>query len=154
MYIYLTKLLRSERKVIIKYSFYDILDYELLKSKIFWIVVIPLMFVPMVITFIFTDDYIPIVQSVLPGWRYRSYNLILSDILFYEAGFFFVFGAMLAGAVLFLAWKPDRLALFVEPVFRLTIIEKEREIPAALLLGLLLIAMGIVYISASAIVML
>jgi hypothetical protein len=34
---------------------------------------------------------------------------------------------MLAEAVLFLAWKPDRLALFVEPVFRLTIIEKEKE---------------------------
>lgn len=112
------------------------------------------MFVPMLITFIFTNDYIPILQNILPGWRYRSYNLILSDILFYEAGFFFVFGGMLAGAVLFLAWKPDRLALFVEPVFRLTIIEKEREIPAALLLGLLLIAMGIAYILASAIVML
>ncbi len=126
----------------------------MLKSKIFWIILIPLMFVPMVITFIFADDYIPILQNLLLGWRYRSYNLILSDILFYEAGLFFVIGAMLAGAVLFLAWKPDRLALFLEPVFRWTIIEKEREIPAALLLGLLLIAMGIVYILASVIVML
>ena len=130
------------------------MDYELLKSINLLDCSKSSGFVPMVITFIFANDYIPILQSVLPGWRYRSYNLILSDILFYEAGFFFVFGAMLAGAVLFLAWKPDRLALFVEPVFRLTIIEKEREIPTALLLGLLLIAIGIVYILASAIVML
>jgi len=128
------------------------LDYELLKSKIFWVVLILLMFVPMVITFVFADYYIPILQTVLQGWRYRSDNLILSDILFYEAGFFLIFGAMLAGTVLFLAWKPDRLALFVEPVFRWTIIEKEREIPAALLLGLLLIGIGIIYISVSVMV--
>ena len=153
MYILLTKFLRSERQVLSKFSFYNLLDYELLKSKIFWGVLISLMFVPMIITFIFSDDYIPILQSALQSWRFRSDNLILSDILFYEAGFFLIFGAMLAGAVLFLAWKPDRLALFVEPVFRWTIIEKEREIPAALLLGLLLIAMGIIYISTSVIVM-
>jgi hypothetical protein len=61
------------------------------------------MFVPMVITFVFADYYIPILQTVLQGWRYRSDNLILSDILFYEAGFFLIFGAMLAGTVLFLA---------------------------------------------------
>ena len=47
-----------------------------------------------------------------------SENVILSDVLFFEAGFFLVFGAMLAGAVMFISWKPDRLGLFVEPVFR------------------------------------
>ena len=57
----------------------------MLKSKIFWITLIPLMFVPMVITFAFADNYIPILQSDLFGWSYRSENLILSDVLFYEA---------------------------------------------------------------------
>ena len=121
----------------------------MLKSKIFWITLIPLMFIPMVITFAFTDNYIPILQSDLFGWSYTSENLILSDVLFYEAGFFLFFGAMLAGAVLFLAWKADRCLLFAEPVFRWKIIKKERDFPAALLLDLLLIGMGIIYISAS-----
>jgi hypothetical protein len=124
-------------------------DNEMLKSKIFWITLIPLMFVPMVITFAFADNYIPILQSDLFVWSYRSENLILSDVLFYEAGFFLFFGAMLAGAVLFLAWKADRCLLFAEPVLRWKIIKKERDFPAALLLDLLLIGMGIIYISAS-----
>ena len=119
----------------------------MLKSKIFYITIILLMFIPMVITFAFKDELV----TVFPN-DFRPDNYILSDILFFEAGFFLVFGGMLAGAVLFIGWKPDRLALFLEPVFRWTIIKKEREIPAALLLGLLLICMGIIYISASVIV--
>ena len=67
------------------------------------------------------------------GWSHKSDNYILSVILLFEAGILLFFGAMLVGAVLFIAWKLDRLALFVEPVFRWTIIKKEREIPAALL---------------------
>ena len=118
----------------------------MLKSKIFWGALVSLMFVPMVITFTFAKNLIATFQN---EWNFRPGNYILSDILFYEAGFFLLFGAMLAGAVLFLSWKTDRLALFVEPVFRLKIIQKEREIPAALLLGLLMIIIGIIYVSAS-----
>ena len=118
----------------------------MLKSKIFWVTLVSLMFIPMVITFIFAGDLIAAFQN---DWNFKPGNYILSDILFYEAGFFLLFGAMLAGAVLFLSWKTDRLALFVEPVFRLKIIQKEREIPAALLLGLLMIIIGIIYISTS-----
>ncbi len=121
----------------------------MLKSKIFWVTLTLLMFVPMVVTFAFADDLVPIFRKDLGDWNLRPDDYILSDVLFYEAGFFLVFGAMLAGAVFFLGWKTDRLGLFVEPVFRWTIIRKEREIPAALLLGLLLIFVGVVYISAS-----
>jgi hypothetical protein len=103
----------------------------------------------MIVSFTFSDYFISIAQSDLPGWNYRSKSVILSDILFFEGGFFLVFGAMLAGAVLFISWEPDRLGLFVEPVFRWKIIKKEREIPAALFLGIIIIIVGIVYISAS-----
>jgi len=44
------------------------------------------------------------------------------------------------------------MALFVDPVFNWKIVKKEREIPAALILGLLIIAIGIIYISAAIIV--
>ena len=121
----------------------------MVKNWIVGIALIFLMFVPMVITFAFSDTLIAAFQEER---NYRSDNYILSDLLFYEAGFFLVFGAMLSGAVLFLGWKTDRLSLFVEPVFRWTILKKEREISATLLFGLLLISVGIVYIFTSIII--
>jgi len=124
----------------------------MLKSKIFWIALILLMFVPMTITFAFLDQYVPILQSALAAWRHRSANLILSDILFFDAGFFLIFGALLAGAVLYLAWSPGWMALFVDPVFHWKIVKKEREIPSALILGFLIMIIGISYISAAIIV--
>jgi hypothetical protein len=124
----------------------------MLKSKIFWFALTLLMFVPMVITFAFADDYIPILQIALSSLRYQSTTLILSDILFFEAGFFVVFGAMLAGAVLYLSWSPGWMAVFVDPVFHWRIIKKEREIPAALIIGFLVICMGIIYIITAAII--
>jgi hypothetical protein len=36
---------------------------------------------------------------------------------FFEGGFLPIFGAVLAGAVIYLAWKTDRLKFFVNPVF-------------------------------------
>ena len=106
----------------------------------------------MVITFAFADDYIPILQIALSSLRYRSATLILSDILFFEAGFFVVFGAMLAGAVLYLAWSPGWMSLFVDPVFHWRIIKKERETPSALIIGFLVICIGIIYIITAAII--
>ena len=117
----------------------------MLKTRFFWIAFFLLMLVPLFITFIFADNLIAMFQD---EWNYRPGNYILGDILFYEGGFFLIFGGMVAGAVLFLSWKPDRLGLFVEPVFRWKILKKERDIPAAILLGLLMIIIGISYILA------
>ena len=111
-----------------------------------------LLFVPMLINFVYLNDYLPILQTAFPFWSERSAIYILSDILFFEGGFLLIFGAVFAGAVLYLAWKPDRLKLFVDPVFHWKIVKKEREIPAALIVGLILIAIGIIYISAAIIV--
>ena len=124
----------------------------MMKSKIFWIALTLPLFVPMVITFAFSDDYIPLLQIGLSSLRYQSANIVLSNVLFFEAGFFLVFGAMLAGAVLYLSWSPGWMALFVDPVFRWRIIKKEREIPAALILGFLVMGTGIIYILAAVIV--
>jgi hypothetical protein len=106
----------------------------------------------MLIDFVYLNDYLPILRAEFPFWSERSAIYILSDILFLEGGFFMVFGAVFAGAVLYLAWRPDRLKLFVDPVFHWKIVKKEREIPAALIVGLILIAIGISYILAAIIV--
>ena len=111
-----------------------------------------LLFVPMLIDFVYINDYLPILRVAFPFWSERSDIYILSDILFFEGGFFLVFGAVFAGAVLYLAWSPGWMALFVDPVFHWKIVKREREIPAALIFGLLMIAIGTIYILAAIIV--
>jgi hypothetical protein len=123
------------------------LDSAMLKRKIFWIALILVMFVPMVVTFVFADELVTVFHN-----EFRPDTYVLSDLLFYEAGIFLAFGAVFAGVVLFVGWKPDMLSLFVEPVFRWTIIKKEREIPSSLLLGLLILSVGIIYIAVSVII--
>jgi hypothetical protein len=140
------QILRVRRKVLFLCIRYFLLGYKLLKSKIFWIALFLLMFIPMAITFAFADDYIRILRIALSSLRYRSADLILSDILFFEAGFFLVLGAMFAGTVLYLSWSPGWMALFVDPVFHWRLVKKVREIPAALLLGFLVMGIGIIYI--------
>jgi hypothetical protein len=117
-----------------------------MKSNLWWMLFVFLLFVPMLIDFVYLNDYLPILRTAFPFWSERSAAYILSDILFFEAGFFLIFGAVFAGVVLYLAWSPGWMALFVDPVFRWTIIKKEREIPASLVAGLIIIAVGVVYI--------
>ena len=121
----------------------------MLRSKIFWIAFLLLLLVPMALTFVLANNYIPFLQTALRSLRNRPADLILSDILFYEAGFFLIMGAMVAGAVLYLSWSPGWMALFVDPVFHWRLVKKENEIPAALIIGFMIIAVGIFYISAA-----
>ena len=107
-----------------------------------------LIFVPMATTFAFSDQYVLILQSALTAWRHKSANLILSDILFCEAGFFLFFGALFAGSVIYCSRSPCWMALFVDPVFHWKIVKKEREISSTLILGLLIMIIGLSYISA------
>jgi hypothetical protein len=106
----------------------------------------------MLIDFVYLNDYLPTMRTAFSSWRERSAIFILSDILFFEGGFFLVFGAVFAGAVLYLAWSPGWMALFVDPVFHWKVVKKEREIPAALIVGLILIVVGIIYISGAIII--
>jgi hypothetical protein len=120
-----------------------------LKSDLWWLLFVFLLFVPMLIDFVYLNDYLPILQAAIPFWSERPAVYVLSDILFLEAGFFLIFGAMFAGVVLYLAWSPGWMALFVDPVFRWEIIKKEREIPAAFIVGLVILAAGVIYILAA-----
>jgi hypothetical protein len=123
-----------------------------LKSDLWWMLFVFLLFVPMLIDFVYLNDCLSILRTAFPFWSERSAIYILSDILFFEAGFFLIFGAMFAGVVLYLAWSPGWMALFVDPVFHWKIVKKEREIPASLVAGLIIIAVGVVYILAAILV--
>jgi hypothetical protein len=123
-----------------------------MKSDLWWLLLVFLLFVPMLIDFVYLNDYLPILRSTFPFWSERSAIYILSDILFFEAGFFLIFGAAFAGAVLYIAWSPGWMSLFVDPVFHWKIVKREREIPASLVVGLIIIAIGMVYILAAIII--
>jgi hypothetical protein len=107
---------------------------------------------PIAIDVALVSNYLPILQELFPFWEHRPTYLVLSDILFLEGGLFLFFGALIAGVVLYSAWSPGWMALFVKQVFHWKIVKKAREIPASLIVGLILIGAGIIYILAAIIV--
>jgi hypothetical protein len=123
-----------------------------LKNNIYWIILILLVLSPIAIDAAVVSNYLPILQELFPFWKHRPTYLVLSDILFLEGGLFLFFGALIAGVVMYNAWSPGRLALFIKQVFDWEIVRKAREIPASLIVGLILIGAGIIYILAAIIV--
>jgi hypothetical protein len=61
-----------------------------LKSDLWWLLFVFLLFVPMLIDFVYLNDYLPILQAAIPFWSERPAVYVLSDILFLEAGFFLI----------------------------------------------------------------
>lgn len=61
---------------------------------------------------------------------------------------FLVFGALVGGVTLYNAWAPTdvRKAQFTEYIWNWKKIREERNFPTGLIVGLALIAVGIVYI--------
>ena len=111
------------------------------------LVFIVVLFVPMIIEFIYLNNYATTLQRVLSFWRNRSTTLLLSDILFLEGGALLLFGALVAGAILYNAWVPTdvRKAQFTEYIWNWKIMGKERRATTGLLVGLILIGTGIAY---------
>ena len=74
------------------------------------------------------------------------------DILFIEAAVFLFLGALVGGVTLYNAWAPKdvRLVQFTEYIWNWKKMKEERDIPTGLLVGLALIAFGIIYILVAA----
>ena len=69
-----------------------------------WALLLLLLFVPMILEFAFASEIITSIQRLFPYWKNKSVSVVLSDILFIQAGAFIVFGALVAGAVLYNTW--------------------------------------------------
>ena len=112
------------------------------------------MFAPVIIDFAFLSDLVPIAQRLFPFWTNRSATLILSDIQFIEAAVFLVFGALIGGVTLYNAWVPTDVqkAQFTEYIWNWKRMKEERNFPTGLLVGIILIVVGIIYLSAAFIV--
>lgn len=110
-----------------------------------------ILFVPMLVDFVYLNDYYPILQRMLPFWKDRSATLLLSDILFIQAALFLVFGSLIAGVILYNAWAAldVRKVQFTDLIWNWKVMDEERGGSPGLLVGLILIAVGIVYILAA-----
>lgn len=118
-----------------------------MKRIFYWMLFILLLFTPMAISFIFTSDILSFAQRFFPFLK-GTVAVFLSDILFVEGGVFLVFGALVGGVTLYNAWAPTdvRKAQFTEYIWNWKKIREERNFPTGLIVGLALIAVGIVYI--------
>ena len=102
----------------------------------------------MIAEYVFASDVLPIAQRIFPFWRSKPVEVFLSDILFMEAAVFLVFGALIAGTILYNSWAAldVRTVQFTEYIWNWRKMKEERDTPAGLMVGLALLAAGIIYV--------
>lgn len=118
------------------------------RNAIWSIAFVAILLIPLLLEFIYLNDYAPVLQRALSFWRNRSFTMLLSDLLFIEGGIFLILGALFAGVILYNAWVPTdvRRAQFTEYIWNWKVMDKERGSTAGALAGIILLGMGIVYI--------
>ncbi len=75
-----------------------------MRRILFWGLLVFLLFVPMMVESVLISDILPTAQRLFPIWRNKPAPVLLSDILFIEGGLLLVFGALIAGVTLYIAW--------------------------------------------------
>lgn len=116
--------------------------------KRLWLLFFILLLVPIVVDVIFINEIFSFAQKAFPYWRYATADSFFKDILFIEGAVMIVFGALVGGVTLYNAWAPKdvRLVQFTEYIWNWRKIRDERNVPTGLMVGLALIAFGIIYI--------
>lgn len=119
-----------------------------LRSFVYLLVFVLVLFVPMVLEFVYLDDFALAIQKVFSFWRNRSSTLLLSDMLFVQGGALILFGALVAGVILYNAWGTTKFLFrkYISSIWNTKVMEAERRSPTGLAVGLMLIGAGITYI--------
>ena len=114
---------------------------------ILWALFVLLLFTPMIAEFAFVSDILPTAQRIFVFWKNKTEAVFLSDILFVEAGVLILFGALVAGTILYNSWAAldVRKAQYTEYIWNWRQMKKERESSSGLKAGLAILAVGIVY---------
>jgi hypothetical protein len=118
---------------------------ETLRALI-WVLLALLLFTPMIVEFVFVSDILPTAQRLFSFWKGKTASVFLSDILFMEAGSLVLFGVIIAVATLFSAWAAldAGQVMFTEYIWHWR--QKDRDSPAGLIFGLILLAVGFVFV--------
>ena len=119
-----------------------------LRSLIWLLAFVSILFVPLVLEFAYLEEYAPILQRAFSFWRYRTTTLLLSDMLFLQGGVLILFGALVAGVILYNAWGTTGLLFrkYIPAIWNTKVMEQERRAPVGLAIGLILLGAGIIYI--------
>lgn len=120
-------------------------------KRIYWLFFVVLMFVPMIASYVLLPNIVPIARRLFVSWIDRPAIIILSDLLFVEGAVFLIFGALIGGTTLYNAWVPTdvRKAQFTDYIWNLKKIKEERDFPTGIVVGLVLIAVGVIYFVAA-----
>jgi hypothetical protein len=126
------------------------MDRETLRALV-WVLFVFLLFTPMIAESVFASNIVPIAQKIFPFWHNKPVKVFLSDVLFLEAGVFIVFGALISGAILYNSWAAldVRKVQFTEYIWNLRQMRKERNFSTGLIIGLVFLAVGILYVLAA-----
>jgi amino acid transporter len=102
----------------------------------------------MAVNFVFISDIVPVAQRIFPFWDDKPVTLLMSDIHFIEGGVLLVFGALVAGVVLYNSWAAldVRQVQFTEYIWNWKRMKEERDSPVGLIFGLTILAVGIIYV--------
>lgn len=115
---------------------------------VFLLVFILLVFAPIILEFIYLNDFASFLQNVFPYWKNRSNMLLFSDMLFLQGGVLVFLGALVAGVILYNAWRttPRLFRKYISSIWNTGVMEKERRSPTGLAVGLILLGAGVAYI--------
>ena len=119
-----------------------------MKRLFLWILFIILLLVPIVVNFVFITDIVRFAQRAFEYYRFATPDVLFKDIQFTEGAVLLIFGALIGGVTLYNAWAQVdvRKAQFTEYIWNWKKIREERNYPTGLMVGLALIAFGIIYI--------
>lgn len=103
---------------------------------------------PIAVNFLFMTEILSFAQRAFPYWRYVDKTVLFKDIMFMEGAVLLVFGALIGGVTVYNAWAQVdvRKAQFTEYIWNWKKMREERNFPTGLMVGLALIAFGIIYI--------
>jgi len=119
-----------------------------LKRLFLWVLFIVLLLVPIVVNFVFIADIVRFAQRAFEYYRYVTPDVLFKDIQFAEGAVLLIFGALVGGVTLYNAWAlvDVRKAQFTEYIWNWKKMREERNNPTGLIVGLALIAYGIIYV--------
>ena len=119
-----------------------------------WVLLVLLLFTPMLLEIVFVSDLFAFAQRIFVFWENKTEVVFLSDVLFTEAAVLILFGALLACTILYTSWAAldVRKVQFTGSIWNWKKMKEERNSTVGLVLGLAILAVGILYVVAAVIV--
>lgn len=118
-------------------------------KRLYWILFFALLLLPIVVNFVCTTEILSFAKRKFPYWSNITQNVLFKDILFIEGAVLLILGALVGGVTLYNACFPTdvRKAQFTEYIWNWKKLREARNFLTGLIVGLVLIAFGIIYIA-------